>query len=185
MQAAQPVTTRILGLDPGLRITGFGVIDVSGSHLRYIASGCIRTTGSGDHLPDRLKTLLDSVREVIAEYQPDVVAVEKVFVNVNPQSTLLLGQARGAVICGAVSYDLPVAEYTALQIKQAVVGQGKASKAQVQHMVGRLLLLAGAPQVDAADALACAICHAHGSTGLGALIGGPSARRRGGRIVNG
>ena len=186
MQAAQTVTTRILGLDPGLRITGFGVIDVSGSHLRYIASGCIRTGEGGDRpLPDRLKTLLDGVREVIAEYRPDVVVVEKVFVNVNPQSTLLLGQARGAVICGAVSCDLPVAEYTALQVKQAVVGQGKASKEQVQHMVGRLLSLTGAPQADAADALACAICHAHGSTGLGALTGGPFARRRGGRILRG
>jgi crossover junction endodeoxyribonuclease RuvC len=175
--------TRILGLDPGLRITGFGVIDVSGSHLRYVASGCIRTSEGGDRgLPDRLKTLLNGVREVIQTYHPTVTAVEKVFVNVNPQSTLLLGQARGAVICGAVSLDLPVAEYTALQIKQAVVGQGKASKEQVQYMVARLLTLNLEPQADAADALACAICHAHGSTGSGVLAG-PFARQRGGRLL--
>ncbi|MDR0563893.1 MAG: crossover junction endodeoxyribonuclease RuvC [Azoarcus sp.] len=177
------VATRILGLDPGLRITGFGIIDISGSQLRYVASGCIRTSETGERpLPDRLKTLLEGVREIIATYHPGIAAVEKVFVNVNPQSTLLLGQARGAVICGAVSCNLPVAEYTALQIKQAVVGQGKAAKEQVQHMVKRLLTLSGEPQADAADALACAICHAHGSTGLGALTS-PFSRRRGGRML--
>src|SRR5690606_11376820 len=106
-------------------------------------------------LPARLKTLLDGVREVVHTYQPDQVAVEKVFVNVNPHSTLLLGQARGAVICGAVSCDLPVSEYTALQVKQSVVGYGKADKEQVQHMVVRLLALSGTPGADAADALAC------------------------------
>ncbi|MDR2031091.1 MAG: crossover junction endodeoxyribonuclease RuvC [Azoarcus sp.] len=185
MRAAPPRATRILGLDPGLRITGFGLIDVQGSRLRYIASGCIRTgsgSGSGDTLPARLGTLLDGVREIIAAYQPGIAVVEKVFVNVNPQSTLLLGQARGAVICGAVSCQLPVTEYTALQVKQAVVGHGKASKEQVQHMVMRLLALPAAPQRDAADALACAICHAHGSTGLGALAG-PHLRRRKGRLL--
>jgi crossover junction endodeoxyribonuclease RuvC len=175
--ASQITSTRILGLDPGLRITGFGIIDQLGNQLRYVASGTIRTKDG--ELPGRLKTLLDGVREVIATYAPDQVAVEKVFVNVNPQSTLLLGQARGAVICGAVSCELPVAEYTALQVKQAVVGYGKADKTQVQHMVQRLLLLDGDPSADAADALACAICHAHGSSGaLGALAGG----RRAGRL---
>jgi len=183
MQPSTANTTRILGLDPGLRITGFGVIDASGNNLRYVASGCIHTSEGGDRpLPDRLRTLLDGVREIIDTYNPTIAAVEKVFVNVNPQSTLLLGQARGAVICGAVSCDLPVAEYTALQIKQAVVGQGKASKEQVQNMVARLLSLTGEPQADAADALACAICHAHGSTGLGSLTG-PFSRQRGGRIL--
>jgi len=177
--ASRTVATRILGLDPGLRITGFGVIDVLGSQLRYVASGCIKTRDG--ELPGRLKTLLDGVREVIATYAPDMVAVEKVFVNVNPQSTLLLGQARGAVICGAVSCDLPVAEYTALQVKQSVVGHGKAAKEQVQHMVQRLLALDASPSPDAADALACAICHAHGSQGMGA-IAGIGTRRRGGRI---
>ena len=154
--ASRTVATRILGLDPGLRITGFGLVDQLGTQLRYVASGCIKTKDG--ELPGRLKTLLDGVREVIATYQPDVVAVEKVFVNVNPQSTLLLGQARGAVICGAVSCELPVAEYTALQVKQSVVGYGKAHKEQVQHMVQRLLLLDASPSPDAADALACAIC---------------------------
>jgi crossover junction endodeoxyribonuclease RuvC len=178
--ASQTVATRILGLDPGLRITGFGLVDQLGSQLRYVASGCIKTKDG--ELPGRLKTLLDGVREVIATYQPDVVAVEKVFVNVNPQSTLLLGQARGAVICGAVSCELPVAEYTALQVKQSVVGYGKAHKEQVQHMVQRLLLLDASPGADAADALACAICHAHGAQGLGGLAG-VGTRRRAGRIL--
>ncbi|MDX5445370.1 MAG: crossover junction endodeoxyribonuclease RuvC [Zoogloeaceae bacterium] len=174
--ATQITPTRILGLDPGLRITGFGIIDQLGNQLRYVASGTIRTKDG--ELPGRLKVLLDGVREVVATYSPDQVAVEKVFVNVNPQSTLLLGQARGAVICGAVSCELPVAEYTALQVKQAVVGYGKADKTQVQHMVQRLLALDGDPSADAADALACAICHANGSSGaLGALATGRRAGR--------
>ncbi len=173
------VATRILGLDPGLRITGFGVIDKLGSKLRYVASGCIKTVDG--ELPGRLKTLLNGVREVVATYSPDEVAVEKVFVNVNPQSTLLLGQARGAVICGAVICDLQVHEYTALQIKQAVVGYGKAQKEQVQHMVQRLLALEMQPSPDAADALACAICHANSrNNSLGAL----GSRRKGGRILS-
>ena len=178
--ASSRVVTRILGIDPGLRITGFGVIDTLGSELRYVASGCIKT-GEGS-LPARLKIILDGIREVIATYKPDQVAVEIVFVNVNPQSTLLLGQARGAAICGAVSCDLPVAEYTALQVKQAVVGHGKAAKEQVCHMVERLLSLEASPSADAADALACAICHAHGSTGLAAMAG-VGSRKRGGRLT--
>jgi crossover junction endodeoxyribonuclease RuvC len=180
--ASRSTATRILGLDPGLRITGFGVIDTLGNQMRYVASGCIKT--SSGELPARLKTLLDGVREVIASYSPDQVAVEKVFVNVNPQSTLLLGQARGAVICGAVSCDLPVSEYTALQVKQSVVGHGKASKDQVQHMVQRLLSLTDCPSPDAADALACAISHAHTTQGLMGKLAQPGARRRAGRILN-
>jgi crossover junction endodeoxyribonuclease RuvC len=151
---------RILGIDPGLRITGFGVIEQSGTKLRYITSGCVRS-GKGE-LADRLKLLLEGLGEVIAANRPEAVAIEKVFVNVNPQSTLLLGQARGSAICAAVIAGLPVAEYTALQVKQAVVGKGHAQKEQVQHMVRRLLALPGDPSPDAADALACAICHAHG-----------------------
>ena len=158
---------RVLGIDPGLRITGYGVLDKIGQQLSYVASGCIKTP-DGD-LPDRLKVILDSMREVIAQHQPQQVAIEKVFVNVNPQSTLMLGQARGAAICAAVLAGLPVAEYTALQVKQAVVGNGHAKKEQVQEMVKRLLMLSGTPSPDAADALACAICHAHGGQGLGAL----------------
>ena len=158
---------RILGIDPGLRTTGFGVLEKVGQQLNYVASGCIKIPDG--ELPQRLKTILDSLREVIAQHQPDQVAVEKVFVNVNPQSTLMLGQARGAAICAAVLANLPVAEYTALQVKQAVVGNGHAKKEQVQEMVKRLLKLTGTPSPDAADALACAICHAHGGQGLGVL----------------
>ena len=150
----------ILGIDPGLRITGFGVIEKSGSRLRYVTSGCVKS-GVGD-LTVRLKSILEGLAEVIAANRPQEVAIEKVFLNVNPQSTLALGQARGTAICAAVIAGLPVAEYTALQVKQSVVGKGHAQKEQVQHMVRRLLALPGNPSPDAADALACAICHAHG-----------------------
>ncbi len=160
-------TVRILGIDPGLRVTGFGIIERKGASLTYIASGCVRS-GNAD-LSDRLKTILGGLREIIGEHRPQQVALEKVFVNVNPASTLALGQARGTAICAAVDAGLPVAEYTALQVKQAVVGNGHAKKEQVQEMVKRLLGLAGAPSADAADALACAICHAHGGQGLGAI----------------
>src|SRR6266403_2039970 len=161
-------TVRILGIDPGLRVTGFGVLDKVGQKLAYVTSGCIRTPQDGE-LPERIKTILEGLCQLIGEIKPQQVAVEKVFVNVNPQSTLLLGQARGAAICALVSADLPVAEYTALQIKQAVAGHGKAAKEQVQEMVRRLLSLSVAPSADAADALACAICHAHGGEGLHGL----------------
>ena len=137
------------------------MIEVRASALRYISSGCVKS-GDGD-LATRLKAILEGLREVIAEHAPEAVAVEKVFVNVNPQSTLALGQARGTAICAAVIAGLPVAEYTARQVKQSVVGNGHAAKEQVQHMVRRLLDLPGEPSADAADALACAICHAHGS----------------------
>ena len=153
---------RILGIDPGLQTTGFGVLDAQGSALRYVASGTIRTAHlpRGD-LPMRLKALFDGIREVSERYRPEAAAVEIVFVNVNPQSTLLLGQARGACVTALVACELSVAEYTALQMKKAVVGHGKAAKAQVQEMVRRLLALPGLPGADAADALALAITHAH------------------------
>jgi crossover junction endodeoxyribonuclease RuvC len=153
---------RILGIDPGLRTTGFGVLDAEGAQLRYVASGVIQTTAAsqGD-LPARLKLLFDGIRELAARYQPEAASVEIVFVNVNPQATLLLGQARGACVTALVSCDLPVAEYTALQMKQAVAGHGKAAKAQVQAMVQRLLQLPAVPRPDAADALGLAITHAH------------------------
>lgn len=157
--AAQPGFARILGIDPGLRLTGFGVIDSDGSRLRYVASGVIRIpTGT---LPPRLKTIHDGIAEIIERYRPDSAVAEIVFVNVNPQSTLLLGQARGAAITTLVAGGLTVHEYTALQVKQAVTGYGRAAKSQIQHMVQRLLALPAAPATDAADALACAICHAH------------------------
>jgi crossover junction endodeoxyribonuclease RuvC len=153
---------RVLGIDPGLRTTGFGVVDVLPQGLVYVASGTISTTHlDSGLLPARLKVLFDGVREVVATYQPDQSSVEIVFVNVNPQATLLLGQARGACLTALVSLDLPVAEYTALQMKQAVAGHGKAAKAQVQEMVMRLLKLPGLPGKDAADALGLAITHAH------------------------
>ena len=142
------------------------MIERAGRELRYVTSGCVRS-GEGD-LAQRLKAILEGLNEVIAAHDPIEVAVEKVFVNVNPQSTLALGQARGTAICAAVMAGLPVSEYTALQVKQSVVGNGHARKEQVQHMVRRLLALPGDPSPDAADALACAICHAHGGQ-LGSL----------------
>lgn len=169
-------TVRILGIDPGLRVTGFGVIEKTGQRLAYIASGCVKAPQSGS-LPDRLAVILESLGEVISTHRPGEVALEKVFVNVNPESTLALGQARGAAISAAVLAKLPVLEYTALQIKQAVVGTGHARKEQVQEMVRRLLRLAGSPSPDAADALACAICHAHGGQGWGGRYATPPAAR--------
>jgi crossover junction endodeoxyribonuclease RuvC len=162
---------RILGIDPGLQTTGFGVLEADGAQLRYVASGTIRTTGGkggpalGD-LPARLKILFDGISEVAQRYQPDAAALEIVFVNVNPQSTLLLGQARGAALTALVHAGLPVAEYTALQMKKAVVGHGRAAKAQVQEMVRRLLQLPGLPGTDAADALGLAITHAHAGAAM-------------------
>ena len=176
----------ILGIDPGLRTTGFGIIEKQGTKLRYIASGTIKTVAEGE-LPGRLKIILDGIGEVVRTYRPTCAAVEKVFVNVNPQSTLLLGQARGAAITALVGSNLSVAEYTALQVKQAVTGHGKAAKVQVQEMVARLLLLPGLPGTDAADALGVAICHANSHDTL-ALIGAlaPSLsglRMKRGRLV--
>ncbi|MCY7317888.1 MAG: crossover junction endodeoxyribonuclease RuvC [Ramlibacter sp.] len=153
---------RVLGIDPGLRCTGFGVVDADGHTLSYVASGTITTNhiDLGD-LPARLKVLFDGINEVKQRYLPDVACVEIVFVNVNPQATVVLGQARGACITALVSCQLPVAEYTALQMKQAVAGSGSAGKAQVQEMVKRLLKLPALPGKDAADALGLAITHAH------------------------
>ena len=173
----------ILGIDPGLRTTGFGVIEKHGSKLRYIASGTIKT-GSETALPPRLKVIFAGIAEIIRTYNPDCAAIEKVFVNVNPQSTLLLGQARGAAITALVGGDLDVAEYTALQVKQALTGTGKAEKAQVQDMVARLLVLPGLPGPDAADALGVAICHANSHDAL-ALIGALAPALGGLRMKNG
>ncbi len=176
MQTARdPGTVRILGIDPGLRVTGFGVIDVRGRDLAYVASGVIRIPAGP--LPPRLRVIHDGVSEVIAQYRPALAVAEIVFVNVNPQSTLLLGQARGAAITTLVAHGLDVREYTALQVKQAVVGHGRAAKSQVQAMVQRLLALPGVPSTDAADALACAICHAHAAALAGAA--GSRGMRRG------
>ena len=151
-----------------MRITGFGIIDKIGSKLVYVSSGCIKTS-SDNKLPPRLKLILDGLNHIILRHAPEHAAIEQVFVNINPKSTLLLGQARGVAICAAVLNNLEVSEYSALQIKQAVVGNGHARKEQVQEMVVRLLRLEGKPGIDASDALACAICHAHG--GVGTLAG--------------
>ena len=167
-------------MDPGLRATGFGVLDKT-DRLTYVVSGAIKTTATED-LPARLKTIWEGLCEIIDSYRPQLVIVEKVFVNVNPQSTLLLGQARGVAICAAVAQELAVFEYTALQVKQAVVGNGHAKKEQVQEMVKRLLNLPQTPQPDAADALACAICHAHGGMGMGGLATA-GFRMKNGRLV--
>ncbi len=167
---------RILGIDPGLRITGFGLIEQTGQKLAYVASGVIKS-GEGE-LPQRLGVLFAGLNEVIATWQPDTCAVEIVFVNVNPQSTLLLGQARGAAVAALVHGNIEVAEYTALQMKKAIVGHGKAAKEQVQEMVKRLLALPGVPGKDAADALGLAICHAHAAGSFAALARGTALERR-------
>ncbi|MDQ2779017.1 MAG: crossover junction endodeoxyribonuclease RuvC [Pseudomonadota bacterium] len=169
----------ILGIDPGLQRTGFGVIEARGQRLAYVASGTISTLEAprGD-LPLRLKLIFDGVREVVQRYAPDCACVEIVFVNVNPQSTLLLGQARGAALAALVAGSLPVAEVTALQMKKAVVGHGLASKPQVQEMVRRLLSLPALPGKDAADALGIAITHAHAGASLAALAQASPLQRR-------
>jgi crossover junction endodeoxyribonuclease RuvC len=180
---------RILGVDPGLRRTGFGVIDTDGARLRYVASGTV-VVPAALALSQRLKVILDNLRQIVRDTQPDVAALEIVFLNTNPASTLLLGQARGAALCALADSSLDVHEYTALQIKKAVVGSGRAAKEQVQAMVQRLLSLDGLPAPDSADALACAICHAHVAPLADrlALLGGPRSgnrmRLRGGRLSN-
>lgn len=159
----------ILGIDPGSRTTGFGVVRRDGQKIEYIVSGCIRT-GEGS-LGERLKKIYDGVDEIIRTYQPDEFAIEQVFMGKNADSALKLGQARGVAIVSAVQHGLSVAEYAPRSIKQAVVGKGSAEKEQVQHMVQYLLKLPGKPQADAADALAIAICHAHTSASLVAQVG--------------
>lgn len=168
----------ILGIDPGSRLTGYGVVRQYGSKFEYIASGCIRMT-SGE-MPDRLAQIFDGVREIIRQTQPDVFAIEQVFMARNPDSALKLGQARGAAIVAAKFAGLPVFEYSARQVKQSVVGTGAAVKEQVQHMVKTLLKLPASPQADAADALAVALCHGHTQQSLIHLSGQASktVRRR-------
>lgn len=162
---------RILGIDPGYRITGYGMVSVvPGEMVAYVGSGCIRA--QADTLSQRLKAIYDGVSDVIASFEPDVFAIEKVFMARNADSALKLGQARGAALCAGINRDLEITEYTALQIKRAVVGAGQAHKEQVQHMVKALLALSDTPQADAADALACAICHAHYALGRAALARG-------------
>lgn len=151
--------TRILGIDPGSRVTGYGVVDVTPRGLRYVASGCIRV---GEPVfPERLKRIFDGISEIIQLYHPDEMAIEQVFMHKNADSALKLGQARGAAICATMQRDIEVFEYAARQVKQALVGKGNAEKSQVQHMVKILLAVQGEMQVDASDALAVALCHCH------------------------
>lgn len=152
--------TRILGIDPGSRLTGYGVIEKTDrGTTRYIASGCIRI--KADSFPERLKQIFDGITEVIALYQPTEMAIEQVFMHKNADSALKLGQARGAAICASMVAGLPVSEYAARQVKQALVGKGSADKMQVQHMVKILLSIQGELQIDASDALAISLSHAH------------------------
>lgn len=160
---------RILGIDPGSRVTGFGVIDVRGREHFYVSSGCIKTPPDAP-LAERIAVIVKHIDEIITLYQPQQTAIEQVFVNVNPASTLMLGQARGAAMAALVMRNLPVFEYTALQVKQAVVGRGKAAKEQVQHMVVQMLGLSGTPQADAADGLAVALTHALRNHSLAAQL---------------
>jgi len=154
-----PGMIRILGIDPGSRFTGYGVIDSDGQRARYVASGCLRV--KGDSLPEKLGLIFSELTTLISEHKPGQLAIENVFMHRNADSALKLGQARGAAICAGVTSQLPVAEYAPREIKQAVVGKGSADKQQVQHMVRVLLSLTETPQADAADALAIALCHSY------------------------
>ncbi|ARD22167.1 MULTISPECIES: crossover junction endodeoxyribonuclease RuvC [Shewanella] len=169
--------TIILGIDPGSRITGYGVIQCQGRQQRYLGSGCIRT--SADDLPTRLKQVFDGITEIIKQYQPDQFAIERVFMAKNADSALKLGQARGVAIVAAMNANLPVAEYSATQIKSAVVGTGRAQKEQVQHMIQQIFKLPAAPQADAADALGVAVCHHHTFQSLIAMGGKAQSRTYG------
>jgi crossover junction endodeoxyribonuclease RuvC len=165
-------TCRILGIDPGSRFTGFGVLDFDGDRPSYVASGTIRSHEGT--FPDRLRKIFVSVREVVEQYRPDVIVIESVFMAKNAGSALKLGHARSAALCATFGFELDVHEYAPREIKQAVVGTGSASKEQVQHMVVSLLQLDGMPAADAADALAAALCHGH-QRHLQSRLGGGSA----------
>ncbi len=169
-----PVKGRILGIDPGSRFTGYGIIDYQNNKPVYVASGAIATRG--DDFPQRLGQIFHVLRDVILEYRPEKAAIEDVFMAKNAMSALKLGQARGVAIVAMVDQGLPVAEYAARQVKQALVGRGSATKEQVAQMVRYILQLTVTPKGDAADALAVAICHAHMGTSL-ARIQGATARR--------
>ena len=163
---------RILGIDPGSRLTGFGVLDFVADRPHYVASGTVRSPDGS--FPERLKRIFVSIGDIVDQYRPDVVAIESVFMARNAGSALKLGHARSAALCATFAYDVEVFEYAPREIKQAIVGTGSASKEQVQHMVVSLLQLDGVPSVDAADALATAICHGH-QRGLKAALRVPAA----------
>ncbi|MET0050054.1 MAG: crossover junction endodeoxyribonuclease RuvC [Candidatus Thiodiazotropha sp.] len=161
---------RIIGVDPGSRATGYGVIESDGMRSRHLAHGVLRL--EGEELAPRLGQIYAGLTAIINEHQPEIMAIEQVFVSKSPSSALKLGQARGAAICAAVNLGLPVAEYSPRGIKQAIVGTGRAEKSQVQHMVRMLLGLSQRPQADAADALAVALSHAHTRSLNGVALGG-------------
>lgn len=169
---------RILGIDPGSQITGFGIIEVDGPRYRHVHSGHIKV--DGEALPEKLGVIFRAVRELVAEWQPQEVAIERVFMARNADSALKLGQARGAAICGAVGQALAIAEYSPREVKQAIVGKGSATKEQIQHMVRVLLKLTTSLQPDQADALAIALCHSHMRQTLAKIPGARAAR--GGRF---
>lgn len=166
----------ILGIDPGSRKTGFGIIQFEGGRSRYVTSGVIRLPGG--ELPERLRVIHDSLAELVEAHCPQCLAIEQVFMARGAGSALKLGQARGAAIVACVTRGMPVSEYSARQIKQSVVGTGAADKAQVQHMVKALLRLPAEPQEDAADALAAALCHAHTQQSMINMAGATAVRRR-------
>ncbi|MEX2353445.1 MAG: crossover junction endodeoxyribonuclease RuvC [Gammaproteobacteria bacterium] len=155
---------RILGIDPGSRLTGYGIIDVDGNHSSHVSHGIINV--QGEDIADKLRFLFRQLTHILEEFTPDEVSIEKVFMHKNADSALKLGQARGCAITACADRELPVFEYTANQVKQATVGKGHAAKQQIQHMVKILLCLQTIPQVDAADALAIALCHGHSREGL-------------------
>ena len=169
---------RILGVDPGSRLTGYGIIDCDGSRSQYVASGCLQV--NGDSLADKLGLIFRELGQIVVVYKPQQFAIETVFMHRNAGSALKLGQARGAAICAAVTQGLPVAEYAPREIKQSVVGKGGADKQQVQHMVRILLNLSDTPRADAADALAVALCHSFQQHAVNRI---PTVQRlRGGRL---
>jgi crossover junction endodeoxyribonuclease RuvC len=167
--------TRILGIDPGSRFTGYGIIDMQGNHATHITHGTIRV--EGDDIAAKLRCLYRALAAILTEHHPDEVSIEKVFMHKNADSALKLGQARGCAITACAERDLPVFEYTANQVKQATVGKGHAAKEQVQHMIKILLCLRTSPQADAADALAIALCHGHSREGLMRMAGVSGIRR--------
>ena len=150
---------KILGIDPGSRLTGYGIIEVMPTSYRYISSGVLKI--QADDFPLKLKQIFTGLTQLVEKYQPQQMAIEQVFMGKNADSALKLGQARGAAICAVQTHDIPVFEYAAREVKQAIVGKGSADKLQVQHMVKILLGIQGELQIDASDALGIAICHAH------------------------
>ena len=168
--------TRILGIDPGSIITGYGIIDIEGNHARYVTHGSIRV--NGDELPDKLRHIFEQITLLAGEFHPVEMAIEKVFMHKNADSALKLGQARGTAITACALQNIKVFEYTPNQVKQATVGRGHAAKQQVQHMIKILLCLESVPQADAADALAIALCHAHTRTFVSRLPKMIGVRRR-------